>query len=61
MNNMPKTDASAPAAIGRHFNIILGQWFAKGVLASETRDDEESKPREFVVPGQWKDEEYGGE
>jgi hypothetical protein len=35
---------------------ILQAWFLNGVLAVEKRDDGTRRMREFVIPGNWKDE-----
>jgi hypothetical protein len=36
---------------------ILKTWFANGVLAPEVRMDEHRHEKEFVIPGNWRDEE----
>lgn len=38
---------------------ILKAWFANGALTVEIRPDQQRKPREFVVPGVWDEEDDG--
>jgi hypothetical protein len=40
----------------RRLNSILRIWFANGVLAVETRTDAQRHSREYVIPGQWKED-----
>jgi AAA domain/RepB DNA-primase from phage plasmid len=40
----------------RRLGAILKLWFANGVLATETRKDEQRREREFVVPGDWNED-----
>jgi hypothetical protein len=41
----------------RRLNAILRIWLTNGVLAIETRKDEARRERQYVVPGQWKEED----
>ena len=36
---------------------ILKTWFANGVLTTKNRKDEKRRPRVYVVPGHWAEEE----
>jgi hypothetical protein len=41
----------------RKLNAVIGEWRRKGVLAVDTRKDENRRDRAFFVPGQWKEDE----
>jgi hypothetical protein len=40
---------------------ILKTWFSNGVLKTESRPDEKSRMREWVVPGNWNESPAKGE
>ena len=46
-------DPTKPAGRTK-IRMILEAWFANGVLAVETRDDEQRRPRAYVIPGSWR-------
>ena len=41
----------------KRLDAVLRVWIANGVLAIETRKDEARRDRQYIIPGQWKDEE----
>jgi hypothetical protein len=46
-----------PEADRKKLKTILHAWIANRVLAIEVRHDEARRPRRFVVPGRWEEEE----
>ena len=46
-------DPTKPAGRTK-IRVILEAWFANGVLAVETRDDDQRRPRAYVIAGPWR-------